>query len=60
MAETELLKKDLFGEISLRQHADEAVIVRDTSVASTSVRWLARILMRFAICASPCQKKAVG
>ena len=46
MAETELLKKDLFGEISLRHDAGRAVIVRDTSTASLWVRWLARMLMR--------------
>ncbi len=46
MAETELLKKDLFGEISLRQDAGEAVIVRDTSAARPWVRWLARLLLR--------------
>ena len=46
MAETELLKKDLFGEISLRHDADQAVIVRDTSTAKPWVRWLARLLLR--------------
>ena len=46
MAETELLKKDLFGEICLRRGAGQAAIVRDTSVANPWVRWLARMLMR--------------
>jgi RIO-like serine/threonine protein kinase len=46
MAESELLKKDLFGEISLRREAGQAVIVRDTRAATPWLRWLARLLLR--------------
>jgi RIO-like serine/threonine protein kinase len=46
MAENELLKKDLFGEIRLRRGSGKAVIVRDTSAASPWIRWLARLLLR--------------
>lgn len=46
MAETELLKKDLFGEIRLRREGGTAVIVRNVRVASPWLRWLARLLLR--------------
>ena len=46
MAENELFKKDLFGEIRLNTVAGERRIVRDTRCASPWVRWLARRLMR--------------
>jgi RIO-like serine/threonine protein kinase len=46
MAENELLKKDLFGEIRLRRGSDQAVIVRDSSAASPWISWLARLLLR--------------
>jgi RIO-like serine/threonine protein kinase len=46
MAEIELLKKDLFGEIRLRRSLDQAVVVRDTSAVSPWIRWLAGYLLR--------------
>ena len=46
MAESRLLKKDLFGEIRLVPGDPEWRIVRDTSVASAWIRWLARYLLR--------------
>lgn len=46
MAGTRLLKKDLFGEVSLRSGADGSTIVRDASAASWPLRWLARRLLR--------------
>ena len=41
MAEDQLLKKDLLGEIRLVTADDEARIVRDSSAASVWIRWLA-------------------
>ena len=46
MAETELLKKDLFGEIRLSEDGADRHIVRDLANASGWLRWLARRLMR--------------
>ena len=46
MAETRLLKKDLFGEVRLEFVSGEARIVRDAGAAPLWVRWLARWLMR--------------
>ena len=46
MAEPELLKKDLFGEIRQAGAGGEARIVRDSSSASPWLRWLARLLLR--------------
>ena len=46
MTESELLKKDLFGEIRRQQAGDEIRIIRDTSAASPWLRWLARLLLR--------------
>jgi len=46
MSDTQLLKKDLFGEIWLSGVDDDRQIVRDLSSASTWLRWLARLLMR--------------
>ncbi|MBT8100696.1 MAG: serine/threonine protein kinase [Gammaproteobacteria bacterium] len=46
MAETRLLKKDLFGEIRLRQTGDGPVIERDCAPARSWLRWLARRLLR--------------
>ena len=46
MAESRLLKKDLFGEVRLETVSGEARIVRDASMARPWLRWLARWLMR--------------
>jgi len=46
MAESQLLKKDLFGEIRRIGVGDESRIVRDSGTASGWVRWLARRLLR--------------
>lgn len=46
MADPELLKKDLFGEIRLCDGPQGRCIVRDAGCASPWVRWLARALMR--------------
>jgi len=45
MAESRLLKKDLFGEIWQISAGEQLHIVRDASTASIYVRWLARRLM---------------
>ena len=46
MTDSRLLKKDLFGEIRQAVAAGETLIVRDTSTASSWIRWLARRLLR--------------
>jgi RIO-like serine/threonine protein kinase len=46
MVDSQLLKKDLFGEIWKIAEDDELRIVRDSSVASYWLRWLARRLLR--------------
>ena len=46
MADSKILKKDLFGEIRLEQHAGNAVIVRDTRPAALGLRWIARKLLQ--------------
>ena len=46
MTESELLKKDLFGEIRQQRTGTEVRIIRDTSAASPWLRWLARLLLR--------------
>ena len=46
MSDTQLLKKDLFGEIRLSGAGDDRQIVRDLASASAWLRWLARRLMR--------------
>ena len=46
MAESQLLKKDLFGEVRLETVSGERRIVRDAGTARLWVRWLARWLMR--------------
>ena len=46
MADSQLLKKDLFGEIWIFAEGDELRIVRDSSTANGWVRWLARRLLR--------------
>ena len=46
MSDTELLKKDLFGEIRLAGSGAERHIVRDLASARGWLRWLARRLMR--------------
>ncbi len=46
MTESELLKKDLFGEIRLLHGPSGRHVLRDTSSASPSLRWLARSLLR--------------
>jgi hypothetical protein len=46
MLDSRLLKKDLFGEVRLESDASGWRIVRDTSLASVWLRWLARRLLR--------------
>lgn len=46
MAESRLLKKDLFGEIRRNTVDGETTIVRDISSASLWVRWLARHMLQ--------------
>jgi len=46
MAESQLLKKDLFGEIWRCAEGNETRIVRDSSAASAWIRWLALRLLR--------------
>ena len=46
MADPELLKKDLFGEIRVCDVPGGRHVVRDAAAASPWVRWLARALMR--------------
>jgi RIO-like serine/threonine protein kinase len=46
MADSQLLKKDLFGEIRLVASDDERHIVRDSSTSSGWIRWLARWLLQ--------------
>lgn len=46
MADTKLLKKDLFGEVRYLPGADGGTIVRDTSAAKAWIGWLARLLLR--------------
>ena len=46
MTESELLKKDLFGEIRLLHSPTGRQVERDTSSASLAIRWLARSLLR--------------
>jgi RIO-like serine/threonine protein kinase len=46
MAESRLLKKDLFGEIRQISAAGTSLIVRDAGVASAWIRWLACRLLR--------------
>ena len=46
MVDSQLLKKDLFGEIRLCREGDEARIVRDIGPARGWLRWLARRLLR--------------
>ena len=46
MADSQLLKKDLFGEIRLITSGEEQRIVRDSSAASPWIRWFARRLLR--------------
>jgi RIO-like serine/threonine protein kinase len=46
MTESELLKKDLFGEIRLLHSPTGRRVLRDTSSASLAIRWLARSLLR--------------
>lgn len=46
MTSTELLKKDLFGEIRRQIIAGEEFIVRDTGSASPWIRCLSRLLLR--------------
>lgn len=46
MAETELLKKDMFGEIRQSVHGQEIVIERDVRPASPGLRWIARRMLR--------------
>lgn len=42
---TQLLKKDLFGQVSLIMQGDDARIVRDTSTSPFATRWIARRLL---------------
>ena len=46
MADTRLLKKDLFGEVRLIFSPDRTRIVRDTESAPIWIGWLARSLLR--------------
>lgn len=46
MSAAKLLKKDLFGEISVLDDHGGRFIVRDTGAAALPVRWLARRLLR--------------
>lgn len=46
MVDSELLKKDLFGEIRQIVVAADVRIVRDASTAAPGLRWLARALLR--------------
>jgi len=46
MADSQLLKKDLFGEIRLISAGKEQLIIRDSSAARRWIRWLARRLLR--------------
>jgi RIO-like serine/threonine protein kinase len=46
MTESELLKKDLFGEIRLLRGPAGRQVLRDVSTASPAIRWLARALLR--------------
>jgi RIO-like serine/threonine protein kinase len=46
MAEAQLLKKDLFGEVRHQTDAEGGTITRDTRAAPVWTRWLARALMR--------------
>ncbi len=46
MTESELLKKDLFGEIRFLHGPAGRQVLRDTRSASPAVRWLARALLR--------------
>ncbi len=46
MADTRLLKKDLFGEIWHIVDKDEVRILRDSNAASVCLRWLARRLLQ--------------
>ena len=46
MRDSELLKKDLFGEVRREFVGAEPRIVRDTTVARRWLRWLARLLLR--------------
>ena len=46
MADSQLLKKDLFGEIRRMSLGDENVIVRDVSSVSPWLRWLARRMLQ--------------
>lgn len=44
--QSDLLKKDLFGEVRLEFLQDRNTIVRDIATAAWPLRWLARLLMR--------------
>jgi RIO-like serine/threonine protein kinase len=46
MLEPRLLKKDLFGEVRVESDHSTLGVIRDTSNASTWLRWLARRLLR--------------
>lgn len=46
MADSRLLKKDLFGEVRLVSSPDRITIVRDTGSAPIWTNWLARLLLR--------------
>ncbi len=46
MADTRLLKKDLFGEVRRISSPDRTTIVRDTDSAPFWIGWLARLLLR--------------
>lgn len=46
MSAEKILKRDLFGEVTLQTRDEEPVIVRDTTRAAWWLRWLARALLR--------------
>jgi len=46
MSDSQLLKKDLFGEIRQSGTGDNCHIVRDAAAASSWIRWIARRLLR--------------
>jgi RIO-like serine/threonine protein kinase len=46
MADSTILKKDLFGEIRLSSYHGDRVVVRDSAAAASGLRWLARRMLR--------------
>jgi len=46
MSDSQLLKKDIFGEVWLHDSGSESTILRDTGPARWWLRWFARALLR--------------